>query len=419
MRQTREGKACLMAGKRGTNSFLDTDPLKKGRKQTYGPESETAPADRKASDQRITGGKRPAGRARQLEETVFSQRDPAHRQTAGPRPVHRVEMEQPSGARARPPQTGDAPRREAAASKAQVGNTQQRRTPPPKAKANAAAGTQKPAQKKTSQKAPVQAFDKAESSRPRHSGGRIFLVLMAVLLVLVGMGYLGYTYIRAEEIAVRGNQKRESAYIVALSDIKTGTHIFNVDREKAKKGIEADPYLTLEDIEYTFPNKLTLVVSERRGTACFFFKGVYVVTDFNGFILESVGESERPDLPVIYGINVTEFALGARIRTDDTYKQSVMTGLLEELDKHGLTDQVAEIHLEDVNSLAFALKNGMAANLGQAEQVGDKLVWLAGILPVLEQEGHTGGTIDISSPDMPVYSPPEEAGGQSHQPKGD
>ncbi len=256
--------------------------------------------------------------------------------------------------------------------------------------------------------------DPARQTRPqsqnRRNGGRIVLILLAILILFGGLGFLGYKYIRADEIAVRGNTRKTSEYIIGLSGIKTGTHVFKVDRERAKKGIETDPYLTLKNIEYTFPNKITLVVNERQATACFEFKGVYVVTDSTGFILESVSESEKPALPVIFGINVTEFALGAKIRTDDTYKQSVMSELLKELDKYKLTSVVGEIHLEDVNSLTFSLNNSMGVNMGLAEKVDEKLVWLANILPELENEGKQGGTIDISSVDMPVYIPAESTG---------
>ena len=241
----------------------------------------------------------------------------------------------------------------------------------------------------------------------RRMSGRGVVILLLTIVLLGGLGFLGYKYIRAEQIIVRGNQKLSSEYIIGLSGIKTGTHVFNVNKDLAKAGVEADPYLTLEGIEYTFPNTITLVVSERQGTACFEFRGAYVVTDSTGFILESCMEKDRPDLPIIEGINVTEFALGAKIRTDDTYKQDIMTTLLETFAQYNMTDKIARINLEDVNSITLVLKNGMNANFGQADKIEEKLAWLANILPVLESEGKTGGTIDISSVDMPIYVPPE------------
>ena len=84
-----------------------------------------------------------------------------------------------------------------------------------------------------------------------------------------------------------------------------------------------------------------------------------------------------------------------------------MTTLLETFAQYNMTDKIARINLEDVNSITLVLKNGMNANFGQADKIEEKLAWLANILPVLESEGKTGGTIDISSVDMPIYVPPE------------
>ena len=150
-------------------------------------------------------------------------------------------------------------------------------------------------------------------------------------------------------------------------------------------------------------------MTERKDAACFEFLGTYVLTDSEGIILGHIQGEEKPEkLPVIRGISVTEFALGAKIRTDDTYKQSIMTILLENMQSYQLTERIWEIDRQDTNSIIFQLSNGMKVNLGQADQMEEKMAWLHNILEELEAQGLSGGTIDLSSVEAPTYLPPAQ-----------
>lgn len=389
-----------MAKKKGTNNFLDAEPVsaKKGKNGTRSPEKARQGEVRvpRQKEKTVSGkpAERPKAAARQAAEQNLSQsRRPQETGRSQARP-------KAEGAKSR----AEAPR--ARGSQVSAGTGRSRLAQEDSwASRRVESSPARPAREK-----PLRRMEEEPDlpiKKRRRMSGRGVMILLLTIVLLGGLGFLGYKYIRAEQIIVRGNQKLSSEYIIGLSGIKTGTHVFNVNKDLAKAGVEADPYLTLEGIEYTFPNTITLVVSERQGTACFEFRGAYVVTDSTGFILESCMEKDRPDLPIIEGINVTEFALGAKIRTDDTYKQDIMTTLLETFAQYNMTDKIARMDLEDVNSITLVLKNGMNANFGQADKIEEKLAWLANILPVLESEGKTGGTIDISSVDMPIYVPPE------------
>lgn len=291
------------------------------------------------------------------------------------------------------------------------------KAPAPKAKQPPARQTKKP--EKNRKKRPHQlttrenisylpAAMKEPAPRKRHSKKAAALLLSMIVLVGI-VGFLGYQFIRADEIEVRGAESFDASYVIALSGIRSGTHIFRVDKRAAAAGIAQDPHLVLQNIEYVFPNKITLVVTERKEAACFEFMGTYVITDYSGIILGHVESSEQPQhLPVIRGINVTEFALGAKIRTDDTFKQNIMTILLENTTAYQLTDLVREVDLTDTNSITLGLSNGMRVIFGQADQIEEKLAWLQNILKELESQGKTGGTIDLSSVQMPTYLPPQE-----------
>ena len=82
--------------------------------------------------------------------------------------------------------------------------------------------------------------------------------------------------------------------------------------------------------------------------------------------------------------------------------------LLVNTSAYQLTDLVREIDLTDTNSITLGLSNGMQVIFGQADQIEEKLAWLQNILKELESQDKTGGTIDLSSVQMPTYLPPQE-----------
>ena len=277
-----------------------------------------------------------------------------------------------------------------------------------------APGTQPDAERKKKRKASTpnqevdalleQAGEKTKTRRSRALGA-VFLVLL-----LVGaLGFLGYKFVRADEIEVRGNVKMESAYVAELSGIASGTHMLQINKQTVRERIESDPHFIYVGVEYHFPSKITIVVEERPEAACFTFVNTFVITDAEGLILGHT-EGPQPDLPLIEGMEITEFVLGAKVRTDDTYKGSVMTQVLGQLKTYALTDRFSVIRLSDVNDIVLQMKDGTSVRLGQALSLDEKFEWLVNILDVLKEKGMSGGVIDITSIEMPAYVPAQTEG---------
>ncbi|MBQ9942492.1 MAG: FtsQ-type POTRA domain-containing protein [Christensenellaceae bacterium] len=438
-----------MAKKKGNNSFLFDDSTQDRQHPARRPAAEPAsravrpalerPAARpvkvaRAEQSGFVAEKRPSSRGRKQAEPdvlAFSRRSAEeHRRRelkqkqdeeyliSAPKKAGRGRKGQPAELAMTP--TGKAERKAAPAPKLEVhpggrsrsiaAEEKAARSVPAPAKEKARAECRIPAP--PPREAVAERTKKVKKQKPprKKANPKAILTFLIVVLLLGLLAFLGYKFIRADKVSVEGNSQISEDYILSISGIEKGEHIFAIDRDFVERSIETEPYLELLDVKYGFPNKLTLVVSERQAVACFEFRGVYVVTDATGYILETV---ENPSgLPVISGINVTEFALGANIRTDDTYKQEIMAQLLSALEEDGLAGTVAAIDLADVNSVSMSLDNSVTVVLGQADRLHEKLAWLKEILGVLAEEGRTGGTVDLSTVESPVYRPaPEPVGG--------
>lgn len=241
----------------------------------------------------------------------------------------------------------------------------------------------------------------AEKGRKKLLVLRLFLVLIAVAVT----GLLAYLLIRVENIAVSGVQWKDPESVIELAGIQQGDSILLLDKKQIEKRIEADPHFIFEKIQYRFPTGITIVVKERQEAACFVFANTYVIVDPDGLILGHVERSVGTELPEVTGMEVTEFVLGAEIRTTDTYKQDVLREVLNALCAQNLQNTVQNIDISNVNQIWLQLRDQTRVCLGQGSQLQEKFQWLEQILPKIREDGYTGGTIDLTSVLAPVYVP--------------
>ncbi|MGI6664118.1 MAG: cell division protein FtsQ/DivIB [Christensenellaceae bacterium] len=232
---------------------------------------------------------------------------------------------------------------------------------------------------------------------------KTFLWILVTLCALAGIAFLGYKYIRVQEIDVVGNVKVSKERIAELSEIPLGKHILKLDRAVIKEKVERDPHVLYQSLRYHFPSKVTIVIEEREEAACFAFLNVYVITDATGMILGHSEAGKPEDLPQIKGISVLEYVLGEKIKTDDTLRPEIMESLLKYHTRYELKESVASIDLTNVNAIVITLKDGTQIKLGSAQQLEKKYEWIYSILDTLKSEGKSGGMIDVSSVKAPVY----------------
>lgn len=240
--------------------------------------------------------------------------------------------------------------------------------------------------------------------KPKKSHKKGILVFLSLLILFGLMGFLGYKYIRAEEISVVGNVDIKSEYVIGLSGIMTGDHIFSVDFKKVENNLSADPFIKLKSLDYGFPNKLTINMLERKRSAAFEYNGAYAVIDGEGFILEVV--TEMPQVPVVYGLGLTgNVVAGSQFTTDSTFKQDIMKNLLELINKMNISELVKTISLENENNIILTTAAGLEVHMGQSDSMEKKLMFMLSTIPELEKEGHKTGILDVSAEGKAAFRP--------------
>lgn len=222
-------------------------------------------------------------------------------------------------------------------------------------------------------------------------------VLFIAVVLLFGIGYFCFQYMRVENIAVDGVEGEDAQNVIALSGLIQGTHIFNVDREKAKEQIDAEPYYEYRSIEYDFPNSVVIHVNKRRVSGAFEHNGRYVLIDENGIALGKQNIKTALKVPVLYGLGTVTYEIGYEIRVDDTEKQGFMTALLAALNDSTLAGTIRSVDFTNKNNAVMVNDAGMKIEVGEEKDVADKIKFASKVLERLKKEGKTKGRLDASS----------------------
>ena len=232
--------------------------------------------------------------------------------------------------------------------------------------------------------------------------GNIAFVLffLAALIVALYYGFL------LSEVSVLGNDKYEAKYIVDLSGLKTGTHMLFCDLDQAKENIQQDPYLQVDQISYIFPNRVRIVVTERKEVAGIIGLDYNVIIDDQGYVLSMSGGTDLTGLLQVTGVSMTGFQLGQRLGEGNDFTTATLVDIIDKLEEYNLLGSITAVDLTTPLAITLTAKNGLSIHLGQGTDLDAKMVLLYKLLPnFITKHNITTGTLYLSAKGGAVYSP--------------
>lgn len=249
-------------------------------------------------------------------------------------------------------------------------------------------------------------YEDIGQDRPSFLSGKAALAILITVLVLAALVFCVIKFIRVDHVYVEGNSVIPDEEILALAQVKEGQHIFTVNEKDISLSLSADPYLSLEKIDFSFPDTITIIVDERKPVVLIPCADGYVLSDAKGMALDLCKDPAFfSEYAVVSGLHADEYKLGYELRTDDSYKHLLLKDLIAELEKAELLGSIREFHLEDANDLILVNDTGMEFWLGQGDRFDEKLLWIRAVLPDLLKEGITDGVIDVAAHDSATYRP--------------
>ncbi|HOQ06558.1 MAG TPA: FtsQ-type POTRA domain-containing protein [Clostridiales bacterium] len=236
-------------------------------------------------------------------------------------------------------------------------------------------------------------------------------------------------FFNIKEIKVVGETRYDAAELAAASGIRTGRNGFRVlfssesitgffrigDAEKAI--IEKCPYVRSAEVRYIIPGTVRISVTEREPVAIIELKGIPLLIDKDGYLLEVDPELDtergKNELPVIRTadpgsavpgkkLDIPEEMLLSAFKVFDTIREA------DAMNDVKLLPLVDYVDTSDLSNIRFSLESRIIVNLGRVDELFYKINAAASIF-TKNIKINERGTLDFSVGKDPVFTP--ESGG--------
>jgi cell division protein FtsQ len=249
-------------------------------------------------------------------------------------------------------------------------------------------------------------------ARPR-AGRRVgrFTMMMAAVLAVTAVlagGAAGVHWLLSSprfavaEVEVRGASRLRPEDVIRAAGIWRGQNLFLLNTEAAVMAVESLPQVRRAEVIRSWPNRVALVVEERRPFTLVHAGHLHWV-DEGGVALAPERRAVAVGLPVISGLTAEELAAANRAPSP-----RVATGLslIRMLLRSGspLTAQISEVDVSRNDGPVLYTVDGIEVRLG-AEEWEARIPRLMGVLAQLASSGEAVSAIDLRFRDQVVLKP--------------
>ena len=247
-------------------------------------------------------------------------------------------------------------------------------------------------------------FGEEEPQKGGRKGRRgMYLLLRGI--VLAGIAISLYLALIIDRIDVAGNEKLERGEVLTISGLNVGEHMFLADLGEARSRLLSNPYIRSAYIKRAYPDKLVITIEERSPVAAIVGVGSYALIDLEGSVMEITQTNDG--LVTVYGVSSGGYAVGQKIGEYDEFNSKTLLEIITALSNQGMLDIIESIDMSQPLKIGMTTTYGYTVNIGQPENLAEKLGNLPPVLNKVLSMGLEGGTIDLGVLGDPVYSPPE------------
>ncbi len=227
----------------------------------------------------------------------------------------------------------------------------------------------------------------------------LIAVVSAVIILAQGEEFL------LKEIQVTGSTSRSSSEIAAMSGLRLGMNILNVDQEAVKRNFSESSAVELKNIRIEMPDTVILEVRERSVCAAVNCVGVILLIDRDGYVLHRMSSMPaNRAVPLISGMDARIDPHGKTIESGTEGQLQVMINVIDAIYEAGIQTEISEVNIEDVNSIYLISGSGIQVRIGDDENLDVKLRWMRAVLDALTADGTMSGVVDVSGSNNAVYS---------------
>jgi cell division protein FtsQ len=220
----------------------------------------------------------------------------------------------------------------------------------------------------------------------RAAGAAALIVGTVVVVVLGGHWMLTTPHFAVTAVDVRGASRVPPTRVLEVAGIVRGTNLWRIDPDLVRARLEALPEIRRADVVRELPNRVSIVVEERRPFTLVHAARLHWL-DEDGRLLGEERQAVATEVPVISGLSEEELAT---MRTTPGPRARAAITLIRALLRTGstLAGEISEIDMSRPEGPVLYTVDGVEVRLG-SEEWEERLARLEGVLAqVATQDVH-------------------------------
>ena len=195
-----------------------------------------------------------------------------------------------------------------------------------------------------------------------------------------------------------------AAEVSRLSGIRLGARMRSVDEAQVRVGVESNGRFAFEGLEKRYPNVIQLTVRYRTEDAMISQGGKVIVLDSDAYVISVSDQVPEKSMPYVTGLRPMGYTVGRQLDTGDG-RCAAMKVVLEAVRYHNAWRYVSELSVANLDALTITSRTGIIVQLGDQQNMNNKILWMVGALADLESRGEVAGRLDVSSGIMADFRP--------------
>ena len=253
-------------------------------------------------------------------------------------------------------------------------------------------------------------------------GGLITAIVVGCIALFAAVvAALGLNVFVVKHVSIQGGINYTQAEMMEAMHLRMGQSMFTVSGMAMENALADKPTLILEKVERRFPDTVVLTLRETTPTLVVAYLNQYALLDNELRVLSLAASLPTGDYPLVTGMVVLDAQQGERVVSNDKTQLAALDRIVAIFGSRSeIADEttyaplhyMSEIKLQNVREINMYTADGFTIELGDAENLERKALWVEQMLPVFKQKGYAGGVLDVTASSAATFIP---AAGKAEQ----